>query len=209
MNSMKNLMTTLLMVIITITFTFGQSQKATTENGKKVILNTDGTWKYDENVKISQPNLDSNDCSNWIKTEEDKVSGKSFTSIKEYLIISKDGGKNGFGITVMLSSSNTIILSVKVVGAGSCIDKGSKINILFTDGTRLEFATDGDFNCKGKATVYFGDIFGKKKVLEELKTKKIDIMRVWTSNSYVEEKFDNEQAEQFKNALNCLTKYTR
>jgi hypothetical protein len=32
------------------------------------------------------------------------------------------------------------------------------------------------------------------------------VMRVWTSDSYIEEKFEDEQAEQFKNSLNCLTK---
>lgn len=191
---------------MTATFAFGQTQKATTENGKKVILNSDGTWKYADTVKTAPTNLDPNDCSNWIKTEEDKVSGKSYTLMKEYLIVSKDGGKKGFGISLMLSGKNSIILSIKAVGAGGCIDKGAKINILFTDGTRLELASDGDFNCKGNATVYFGDVFGKKKQLAELQTKKIDVMRVWTSDSYVEEKFEDEQAEQFKNALNCLTK---
>ncbi|MCA0429200.1 MAG: hypothetical protein LCH32_01720 [Bacteroidetes bacterium] len=203
---MKKITTTLLMVLMTMTFVFGQTQKATTENGKKVILNSDGTWKYADTVKTAQTNLDPNDCSNWIKTEEDKVSGKSYTSMKDYLVISQDGGKKGFGINLMLSGNNSIIFSIKAAGAGGCIDKGAKINILFTDGTRMELASDGDFNCKGNATVYFGGVFGKKSQLNELKGKKIDTMRVWTSDSYVEQKFEDDQAEQFKNALNCLTK---
>jgi hypothetical protein len=193
-------------VLLSVTFAFGQTQKATTENGKKVILNEDGTWKYADTVKSASTNLDPNDCSNWIKTEEDKVSGKSYTTMKEYLVVSKDGGKKGFGISLMLSGKGSIILSIKAVGAGSCIDRGAKINILFTDGSRLELSTDGDFNCKGNATIYFGNVFGKKKQLAELQTKKIDVMRVWTSDSYIEEKFEDEQAEQFKNSLNCLTK---
>ena len=203
---MKKITTILMIVLLTATFAFGQTQKATTENGKKVILNDDGTWKYADTIKTVTTNLDPNDCSNWIKTKEDKVSGESYTSMKEYLIVSKDDGKNGFGISLMLSGKSSIILSVKAAGASGCIDKGSKINILFTDGTRLELASAEDFNCKGNATLYFGDVFGKKKQLAELQTKKIEVMRVWTSESYVEEKFEDEQAEQFKNALNCLTK---
>lgn len=203
---MKKITISLLMVLMTMTFAFGQTQKATTENGKKVILNTDGTWKYADTVKTVQTNLDPNDCSNWIKTEEDKVSGKSYTNMKDYLVISQDGGKKGFRINLMLSSSNSIIFSIKAAGAGGCIDKGAKINILFTDGTRMELASDGDFNCKGNATVYFGGVFGKKSQLNELKVKKIETMRVWKSDSYVEQEFDADQAEQFKNALNCLTK---
>ncbi len=67
-------------------------------------------------------------------------------------------------------------LIIQAVGAGSCIDEGSKINILFTDGTRLELVSEDDYNCKGKATAYFGDVFGKKTQLAELKTKKIQTM---------------------------------
>ncbi len=58
----------------------------------------------------------------------------------------------------------------------------------------------------GKATVYFGDIFGKKKQLEELKTKKIQTMRVWTSDSYVEKDFTTDNQDEFYNVINCLTK---
>jgi hypothetical protein len=203
---MKKITTTLLMVLITTTIAFGQTHKAMTENGKKVILNSDGTWKYADTVKIAQTNLDPSDCSNWIKTEEDKVSGKSYTNMKEYLVISNDGGKNGFRINLMLFGSNTIIFSINAAGASGCIDKGAIINILFTDGTRMELASDGEFNCKNNVTVYFGGLFGKKKELNELIGKKIDIMRVRTRDSYVEQKFEDDQAEQLKNALNCLSK---
>jgi hypothetical protein len=203
---MKKITTILMTFLLTTTLALGQSQKATTEIGKKVILNGDGTWKYADTVVSSSTYLDSNDCSNWIKTKEDKVSGKSFTTMKDYLVVSNDGGKKGLGISLMSTEKNSIILNIKAAGAGGCIDKGAKINILFTDETRLELATESDFNCKGNATVYFGDVFGKKKQLKELQTKKIDVMRVWTSDSYVEEKFEVEQAEQFKNVINCLSK---
>ena len=33
---------------MTINLAFGQTQKATTENGKAVILNPNGTWKYSD-----------------------------------------------------------------------------------------------------------------------------------------------------------------
>ncbi|MFO0477205.1 MAG: hypothetical protein ACK50L_00295 [Bacteroidota bacterium] len=203
---MTKISTTLLIVLFTISISFGQTQNATTESGKKVILSKDGTWKYADTLKTSQSKLDPNDCANWVKTTEDKVAGTSFETIKDYLIVSKDNGKKGFGIDIMKSSKGSIILSIKAVGGGGCIDKGQKVNILFTDGTRLELLTDGDFNCKGKATMYFGGLFGKKSELSELQAKTIDIMRVWTSDSYVEEKFTNDQAAQFKNALNCLSK---
>ncbi len=202
---MEKFTTTFLMVIMTMTLAFGQTQEATTSDGKKVILNSDGTWKYVETKKVS---LDSNssDCSNWISTETDKVDGTTTTAAKNTLIVSTDGGKKGLGIFMIQSSKGGLILSIQAVGAGSCIDEGAKINILFTDGSRLALSNDGKFNCKGKSTIYFGDVFGKKSQLEELKTKKIQTMRVWTSDSYVEKDFTKENQEEFYNVINCLTK---
>ena len=59
---------TLLFAVFFLAFCIGNSQTtATTSNGKKVILNSDGTWKYDENQKPSSQsqntqNTQNNDC---------------------------------------------------------------------------------------------------------------------------------------------------
>jgi hypothetical protein len=202
---MKQLTMTLFAVLMAMTVALGQTQQATTTDGKKVILNSDGTWKYAEvDLGSVQPNF--SDCGNWIKTETDKVTGNTSIAAKNILIVSKDEGVNGFGIFMMQSSQGGLIISIQAVGAGSCIDEGAKINLLFTDGSRLELASDGDFNCKGNATIYFGGSFGKKKQLEELKTKRIQTMRVWTNESYVEEDFTADNQEEFYNVVNCLTK---
>jgi len=203
---MKEITTSLLMVIMAMTFAFGQTQKATTENGKKVLLNSDGTWKYADTVKTVQTKLDPNDCSNWISTETDKVDGITSTFGKNTLIVSTDGGKKGFVIFMMKGHKCGLILSIQAVGAGSCIDEGAKINILFTDGSRLVLSNDGQFNCKGNSKVYFGGDFGKKSELEELKNKKIQTMRVWTGDIYVEKDFTVDNQEEFFNVINCLTK---
>ncbi len=202
---MKEITTTLFTVLISMTSSFGQTQEATTADGKKVILNSDGSWKYAE-VKKNTTKVNSSDCSNWIATETDKVSGNTSTAAKHTLFVSTDGGKKGFGIFMMQTSKGELILVIQAVGAGSCIDEGSKINILFTDGSRLELLSEGDFNCKGDATVYFGGVFGKKTQLEELKTKKIQTMRVWTNDGYVEKDFTTDNQEEFLNVINCLTK---
>ena len=95
---------------------------------------------------------------------------------------------------------------IEAMGGGSCIDKGNKINILFTDGSRLELFSDGKFNCQGQATVYFGGIFGKESQLAELILKKIATMRVWTSNSFVEKYFSTKNSNDFFQIVNRLTK---
>lgn len=205
---MKKITTTLLTVLTVLTaltFAFGQNQNATTESGKKVVLFQDGTWKYAE-VKKDTAKANSSDCSSWIETTTDKVSGDVMTSAKNILVVSTDGGKSGFGIHMMQSPNGGLILGIQAVGASACVDKGTKINILFDDGSRLELKSDGDFNCKGEAPVYFGGFYGKKKELSELKTKKISTMRVWTSAHYVEKDFTQDNKDEFFNVINCLTK---
>jgi len=91
-----------------------------------------------------------------------------------------------------------------VVGAGSCIDDTDKMNILFRDRSRFELVNNGKFNCESAFTLYFGGVFGKKKELEQLRTKEIEKMRIWTSKSYVEEEFTPENSKAFMKSLDCL-----
>ncbi|WP_242132613.1 hypothetical protein [Aestuariivivens marinum] len=200
-----------ILLTTTLSFFFGQillaQINATTDDGKKVLLKENGTWEYvQEKINETTETTElSSDCSNYILTETDKMTGKSSTGAKETLIISQDGGKTGFGIFALNSSnSNALILSIQAVGAGSCIDDDNKINILFRDGSRLELYNDGKFNCDAKMTLYFGGIFGKKKQLNELATKEIETMRVWTSKSYVEKDFTSEQSKRLMKTISCL-----
>ncbi|TVZ14012.1 hypothetical protein [Maribacter sp. MAR_2009_72] len=193
---------TIILFLFLTKFSFSQIN-ATTEKGEVVVLNDDGTWQYKiiENVDTTKFSLE---CADLIETSEDKMTGKSSTTSKETLIISDDGGKNGFGIFALNGASSTILV-LQEVGAGSCIDDDNKVNILFRDGSRLEIYNDGKFNCDAKMTLYFGGIFGKKKQLKELASKEIETMRVWTSKSYVEKDFSSNQSKQLMNTLKCLS----
>jgi hypothetical protein len=192
---MKNLVVVALVTVMMVLASCGNAQKKAEQS------KLDSTTIADSIAKV-----DYSDCSNWIKTEIDKVSGDTFTGAKNTLIVSTDRGETGLGIFMMQGIDGGLILLIQAVGAGSCIDEEEKINILFTDGSRLELANDGEFNCKGEVTLYFGDKFGKKKQLEELKTKKIQTMRVWTSDGYVEEDFTKDNQEEFYYVINCLIK---
>jgi hypothetical protein len=200
---MKKIIFTISILAFTVLSTFAQTE-ATTNDEKKVILNDDGTWKYVETSVEKQEPVNSSDCSNYISTEVDKVTGKSTVAAKEMLIVSKDGGKNGFGFIIMKSDRGSIIFSIQAVGAGNCIDDDNKMNVLFRDGTRIELFNDGKFNCDAKYTQYFGGVFGKKKELEMFRTKEVETIRIWTSKSYVEEDFTSEQSKQLLHTVDCL-----
>lgn len=144
------------------------------------------------------------DCSNWIKTIEDKVSGTKTIIGKETIIVSDDG-VNGMGITIMQGLKSIILnITATAVDASRCVDESSQVIFLFTDGTRISVITDNNFNCKNNATIYFLDIFGKLYEYEQLTTKNIDIIRVYKSTGYVEKKLSSEQANNFRNQLKCI-----
>jgi hypothetical protein len=144
----------------------------------------------------------SDDCKKWVKYHEDKVGGKGYYVNKESIIVTFDN-QQGLNITVM-ETNKSIIFSIVAVGAGRCIEEKAKIQILFTDDSRIELQTNNDFNCENSAVVYFLNVFGRKWEYEQLSTKNIQTMRVWTSRGYVEENFSEAKAEQLKNVFRCV-----
>jgi hypothetical protein len=140
----------------------------------------------------------------------DKMTGTTTVSGKGMVLVSNDGGKTGFGIITMLGgNSESVILSIQAVGAGACIDEGNRINILFRDGTRMELASQSDFNCEARATVYFGGVFGKTAELRKLSAEAVETIRVWTSGSYVERDLTVENSTQLLNSIKCLMERLR
>lgn len=196
---MKTIITTTLTLFFCVTFSFAQTQ-ATTQDGKNVLLKTDGTWEL---VKTTETETLPTECDAYISTEVDKVTGKSSTAARKSIVVSENGGKKGFGFFLM-NSKNTLIMSITAVGASGCIEEDAKMNVLFTDGTRLELVNDGKFNCKSKFTLYFGGSFGGNSELKHFMNKEVEIMRIWTSKSYVEETFTQQQREDLKHTVNCL-----
>lgn len=207
---MKRIILTISILTLTISSGFSQTP-ATTEDGEKVILNKDGTWKYaeKEKEKVEQvaPPKSRNDCGAYIKTEVDKVTGDTIIQSKEPLLILsvKDGVRAGLGIGLIKSSGWTL-LTIGVVGVAACIDDDDKMNVLFRDGTRLELINGGKFNCDGAHTQVFGGTLEQKENLEMFRTKEIETIRVWTSRGYREENFTPKQSKELMNVVDCLSR---
>jgi hypothetical protein len=198
---MKKITFALSVLILFNLSSFAQIE-ATTKDGKAIILNSDGSWKYVE--KDTNSIKKSLDCSDLIETKSDKMTGKTTVSSKETLSISDDGGNTGIGIHIYDSPElKGLILLFRAVGAGSCIDDSDNINVLFRDGTRLELQNDGSFNCDASFTLLLGG-YTRKKELELFRTKEVETMRIWTMKSYVEKDFDSEQSKQLMQTISCL-----
>lgn len=145
-------------------------------------------------------------CEDVIEAVEDKMTGKKSVSVKELLVISDDQGETGFGIFAMKVQSS-LVYSIQVSGAGRCIDRGDEVNILFRDGTKLKSKHMSDFNCDAKCALYFGGALGNNDALNELQSKEIETIRVWTSDSYMQKDFTPEQSKKLLAINNCLFDY--
>jgi len=160
--------------------------------------------KAEEEEKDITYDPKSTDCDKWVHKVNDKMSGNSYHSNNDDIIVSSDGGRTGLEIS-MLHDNNGLILSLKSIGTIGCIFEDDDIYILFDDDSRLELRNQSS-SCKGVATLYFGGAFGKYNQLKKLKTKTITGIRVYSSNSIVNGYFSRENKIQFINIINCITK---
>jgi hypothetical protein len=146
-----------------------------------------------------QTNLD---CSKYIVTKTDKMTGKTSTTIIKPIVLSINKGKTVIDIDMIYEE--ILMLSITATESGSgCCDKGDEINILFKDGSRLTLYNKLDFNCDGEDAMYFQT--STVKELIQLKSKKITTIRVNKSKSYIEIDFTDQQASLFMNSISCLS----
>lgn len=133
----------------------------------------------------------------------DKVTGKTSTSAKTNIVLTRDGGKTGISI-YCLKYKDLVILSLHIAGAGPCINTTDKVNILFSNGDKLELKNDNAANCKGDFKLYFGGDFGKGDNLQQLQKSAIKTIRVWAGTSFVQQDMPVKEAAQLQGTLNCL-----
>ena len=133
----------------------------------------------------------------------DRVTGDTTRLSKANIILTDNGGKAGIAITCLKYQGN-IILSFKVVGAGSCVSEADKINFLFSDSSRLEIKNDHKFNCQGAMKLYFRGPFGKLEHLDKLLSGNLTTLRAWVGDKFVQQNLTKQQANQLRATLNCL-----
>lgn len=139
---MKNLIPLVLM-IFTINV-YSQSLKGVTEEGKKVILNEDGTWEYDIEVsKSNNSNNDLSDCKYW-KDEVDDFTG----DVKKYTI-SKTIGRGTVGsLDIELRRfDDKYLMFVQYSGDLGCVSSRSTIMIKLLNSEMITLTNFGDIDC--------------------------------------------------------------
>jgi len=163
---------------------------------------TEAVGHYGETSKDEKDQINY-ECECLIKTETDKMAGKIYINNKEFLYI-LDKNLTGFRIHYMKTTAR-ITMVIRVEGAIGYIDNDDKLEILFRDSSRLVLVNEGGFNSDAKFTLYFGGVFGKEKALNELITKEIETIRVWSIGSHFQRDFPSEQSKILMNTLRRLS----
>jgi len=197
---------------------WSQAEEATTSSGRKVILYSNGTWKYAEEKKIEpgkkvEPEKKNTvetiaitgDCADNLELIEDPRTRVLTTRGKNMIIIAEKDNTKEINISMQRGAKDVISIVFHPVGAGQCIAESNKINIAFTDGSKMDLSNEYT-NCKGEATANFGGSYGRKKPLSDLRSKKIKSIRVWTSDGSVQQTLSAANQDDFLQMLNCLSK---
>ena len=124
------------------------------------------------------------ECEALIKTELDSASGEYSRGSRQDIIIAKDG-KDILNVSFAVMD-RTIILSFTALGGVYCMDETNKVNIFFRDGSSVEIANSGKFNCDGDFSLFFYGSFGNKKQYDQIMTKEIDRVKVGLRKSVVD-----------------------
>jgi hypothetical protein len=141
-------------------------------------------------------------CSSSVIKKTDKMTGTTSLSSLNSLTISNSSQRLSI---YMMNMKNVVVLNINVFGAGSCIDDDNEIIVLFKDGTKLKMYADNKFNCKSEFTLYFKGGFGKISQLEELRSKEIETIRVYTSSSVAQVDLTKEQSIEFMETIKCIS----
>ncbi|HRH57690.1 MAG TPA: hypothetical protein PLS10_08565 [Chitinophagales bacterium] len=146
------------------------------------------------------------DCSKYISVTFDEVSGKTTTAAKDFILLNDELKLSDY-LKLLISlgnnKSNELIFYFYAKGNVGCTDEDGLINILFTDGSRIELH-NRDFNCKNVSSFYLGGIWGFDDELYQLKSKKIKTIRVWFTSKFIEKTLTAEQQITIYNTINCL-----
>lgn len=136
---------------------FSQTE-ATTKDGKKVILNSNGTWMYAE-------------CASLLKTEN--VGGKMMTSSKD--VINVPATDNSPGILIsLIKGSQSVIFNFATAGKDLyCVNKDAPMVVTFTDNSTVIIKHMSDLNCKGNFSFFLGETLGNKDLLDKIISKQI------------------------------------
>lgn len=145
-------------------------------------------------------------CNDLIKRRIDSPEYESY-SLRKPLMVTNNVEQNAGFVLTLAKMENVIIINIGLIDDFYCINDVSVIDIFFEDGSIIRLKNENEFNCKGIFSTYLGDVYGKYDELEILKIKNIQKVTIFTTSVIIDQTFNKEQREIFRNSINCLSKY--
>ena len=193
---------------------------ATTEDGRKVILNKDGTWQYvvvpdsTQNKTNKNPNISNtpqgvavlNDfrCEDIIRTRMNVQTQQDNLALSEPLIISEEGDEKEFSMLLGVNSSRTYTWDLTISRTKGCATETPMVVLTFVDNSSIRLPVKNDFVCDKKISMFLSKGLGNKGDLKALRTKPIRSIDVETRSGHIVEDLSLEQGVMLQKAFICL-----
>jgi len=180
MKMKKTIFLVLTLMLISIGV-FAQTE-AKTNDGRKVLLNDDGTYTWVATGNITEAANENTEGEYYIGKHIDDMTDKVYYYSSKNLICQDKAKGVGFNLSYQLSgkTDNTIKisgLSLKIVGL-ECLEN-TELLFLFDDSSKLSIKSWNDFNCKGNAWYQL-----TSSQTKQLGSKTINKIRVQNGRNY-------------------------
>lgn len=206
----------ILFPLMILSFSLIAQIEATTESGKKVILNNDGTWSFKTESISPAMRFDKSDCK-YETREVDDFSGQVKLRTKR-IEIGRAKTKDRFHASLARNGDyNFFMIKSITADLGCMVSMKSSVQLKMADGEILEFIHIGDTDCSDgapfRAFLVEGELEGLKdselmqlqeETIRKLKSKPVNLIRVKGSEYYADIILDKEGEAFFMKNLPCL-----
>ena len=202
-----------------------QSQTiATTEDGKKVVLKSDGTWvtleDYAKSLSGESPtptakkeasapaekiySMKDFECGEVSIERMNPQSQEMEKSLPEAMLISEEKEQRKFTMNLRVNRNKTFIWDFSIRGQQGCAAQTPQVMVTFKDGSNIKLKVQNDFVCDQDISLFLSKGLGNKNDLKTLRSKPISMISVEARGETIEEDLDGRQAAMLQKAFNCL-----
>jgi hypothetical protein len=144
-------------------------------------------------------------CSKYVTQSYDSITDESYSSAE--ILIPARGKAIGFAVLLFTGTYHDYVTCDIVCVSQSmvCLNYRNAMSFVFTDGSKLDIKSDGDFNCEGNSELHFGGAYEHKREYQIFKSREIQSIGIMTANGWVQNTLTAEQGRQIRFAFECLS----
>ena len=206
-------MRTLLFLVLLVISSAAYAQiSAVTQDGRFVILNEDGTWRYadvpaepkkEEKKKKKKGSGASFSCDEVVGSYTDEVSGEEVTGLLQGFVKASDP-QYVQASELFKRPGGIVAWTLKVSAIQGCTDQIPAIDIKFVDGSTMKLKVENDFVCDNVLSFFLGKKLGTKNELKKLGSGEIESVTVPTRDGPKEVTFFENHAAAIFRTFQCI-----